>query len=170
MSNQQSNNKKPLFNKTTIIALAALIAAVALLVGIYFMTKPRPENDDKDDTKQTVNEQKDDSGKAIDGEEETTLAGDTFTLVVVHGDGTEKTFTITSEEDYLAPALITEGILTDEGVETGMYNTVDGETADWNADQAYWAFYIDDEYATYGMNDTPIEEGGNYKLVYTVGF
>lgn len=136
-------------NKKTIIALIALVVVLALVVGIYFATRPKtePENDTT----------------------EGTAAGDTFTLKVVHADGTEKEFTITTEEEFLAPALINEGIITEEGLETGMYNTVDGETADWNANQSYWAFYLGEEYASVGMNDAPIEEGAVYKLVYTIG-
>lgn len=136
-------------NKKTIIALIALVVVLALVVGIYFATRPKtePENDTT----------------------EGTAAGVTFTLIVVHGDETQKTFTITSEKTYLSGALIDEGIITDEGLETGMYFTVDGETADWNRDQSYWAFYLGEEYASVGMNDAVIEEGAVYKLVYTIG-
>jgi hypothetical protein len=49
-----------------------------------------------------------------------------------------------------------------------MYTTVDGETADYSVDQSYWAFYVGDEYAMAGMNDTPIVQDGEYKLAYTV--
>ena len=46
--------------------------------------------------------------------------------------------------------------------------TVDGETANWDPDQAYWGIYINGEYATAGLNDIAIEEGAVYKLEYTV--
>ena len=136
-------------NKKTIIALIVFVAVLALVVGIYFATRPKTEP--KTDTT------------------EGTAVGTTFTLIVVHGDNSEKTFTITSEKPYLSGALIDEGIITDEGLETGMYFTVDGETSSWEENQSYWAFYIGDAYANYGMNDAPIEEGAVYKLVYTIG-
>ena len=126
-------------NKKTIIALIAAILAVALLAGIYLAARPQ----------------------ATEGEK-------TFTLTVVHSEGS-KDFTITTQEEFLAHALIAEGIITDEGIETGMYLTVDGEVASWEKDQAYWAIYIGEDYATVGMNDLPIEDGAVYKLEYTIG-
>ena len=92
----------------------------------------------------------------------------TFTVTVVHKDGTQRNETITSSREYLAEALRDEGIIGDEGISTGMYVTVDGETANWNPDQAYWGIYINGEYAMYGLNDIPIEEGAAYQLEYTV--
>lgn len=126
-------------NKKTLIAVIAVVAVLAILLGIYFIARPT----------------------ATEGEK-------TFTLTVVHSDST-KDFTITSDEEFLAHALIAEGIINDEGIETGMYFTVDGETASWEENQSYWAIYIGDEYATVGMNDLPIEDGAVYKLEYTIG-
>lgn len=143
-------------NKKTIIALIALVLVAVVMVGIYFGT--RPNTGKKDTSKETITQT-----------DESTQAGSTFTLVVVHGDKTEKTFTITTEKEYLALALIDEGIITDEGIETGMYFTVDGETSSWEQNQSYWAFYLGEEYANFGMNDAPVEEGATYKLVYTIG-
>ncbi len=93
----------------------------------------------------------------------------TFTVTVVHGDSSEKNISITSTRQYLAEALRDEKIIGDEGIKTGMYITVDGETADWDKDQAYWGIYINGEYAMYGLNDIAIEEGAVYKLEYTAG-
>lgn len=146
-------------NKKIIIALIAFVVALALMVGIYFIT--RPDTAPKTDPEQSGSTQQ----QTEDGEKK----GNTFTLVVVHGDKAEKTFTITSEKPYLSGALIDEGIITDEGLETGMYFTVDGETSDWNANKSYWAVYVGDDYANYGMNDLPIEQDAVYKLVYTIG-
>ena len=127
-------------NKKLIIALVALVLVVAVFLGIYFAARPQTNTDAK-----------------------------TFTLTVVHSDNSSKDFTITSSEEFLSPALIAEGIINDEGIETGMYFTVDGETASWEENQSYWAFYPGEDYATMGMNDTPIEDGAVYKLVYTLG-
>ena len=51
----------------------------------------------------------------------------------------------------------------------GMFDTVDGEKADWSVDQSYWALYIGDDYATTGVDTTPIHDGDSFKLVYTRG-
>ena len=126
-------------NKKTLIAVIAIVLVVAALAAIYFVTRP------------------------------TATAGEkTFTLTVVHSEGS-KDFTISTDEEFLAQALIAEGIINDEGIETGMYFTVDGETASWEENQSYWAIYVGDSYATEGLNTLPIEDGGIYKLEYTIG-
>jgi len=126
-------------NKKTLIAIIAVVAVLAILLGIYFATRPT----------------------ATEGEK-------TFTLTVVHSEGS-KEFTISTDEEFLAQALIAEGIINDEGIETGMYFTVDGETASWEENQSYWAVYVGDTYATEGLNTLVIEDGGIYKLEYTIG-
>lgn len=146
-------------NKKTIIALIALVVVAALVVGIYFATRPKKETTDP--TKET-NTQTDEGAN-------TGAAGNSFTMIVKHGDGTEREFLITTTESFLAQALINEGIINGEGLETGMYFTVDGETASWEENQSYWAIYIGDEYANYGLNDIIIEDDAVYKLVYTIG-
>ena len=45
-------------------------------------------------------------------------------------------------------------------------DSVDGETASWEADSAYWSLYVGEEYATTGISQTPVEDGASYKLVY----
>ena len=66
--------------------------------------------------------------------------------------------------------MLAEGIVEGENAEYGLYIKVaDGERAVWEEDQAYWGFYIGEEYALTGVDTTPIEEGKVYKLVYTTG-
>lgn len=90
-----------------------------------------------------------------------------FTVIVVHKDGTEKTFNYTTKsKENLGPVLVAEGLIV-ESESAGMYNTVDGVTADWNVDQTYWAFYVGDEMAMFGMNDAEIHDGDTFKLVHT---
>lgn len=126
-------------NKKTIIAVIALVLVVAVFGGIYLATRP-----------------------------ETSAGSKTFTLTVVHGDGTSKDFTVSTDEEYLAPALKAEGILpADEGAD-GMYFTVDGEKADYSVNQSYWGLFVGEEYAMLGMNDTPVNDGDSFKLVYTI--
>ena len=94
----------------------------------------------------------------------------TFTLQIVHADGTTVEKEITTEQTYLANALFDEKILTEEdALKTGMYTIVDGEEASWAKDQAYWGFYVDGQYAVEGMNTTEIKDGAVYKLEYTIG-
>ena len=91
-----------------------------------------------------------------------------FSVVVVHADKTEKTFQYEAA-GKLGAVLEAEGLIESEGADDGMFHTVDGEKADWNENQSYWAFYVGEEYAMKGIYDTDIENGAVYKLVYTVG-
>lgn len=105
------------------------------------------------------------------GGKDDTATGDavTFTLTVIGPDGTSTDHTITSDADNLGDALLAEGIVEGEDGDYGLYiTTVDGVTADYSADGAYWSFYIGDEYAMTGVSDTTFAEGDTFKLVYEV--
>ena len=91
----------------------------------------------------------------------------TFTLCIVHSDKAEKTLTYSTDETKLGVFLEAEGIIAGDG--DGMFHTVDGEKADWNANQSYWALYLNGEYAMSGIYDTDIVDGTTYKLEYTLG-
>lgn len=130
-------------NKTWIWIVAAVLA-LALLVGgmVALYLKFRPQ--------------------AQDGHK-------SITVTVVHKDGTEQVFSYDTEEEYLGTLLQAEGLIEgEEGPYGLMISTVDGELADWNVDQSYWALYIGEEYATTGIDTTPIQDGTAYSLVYTI--
>ena len=126
-------------NKKLLIALIAFVAVIAVAVGIFFATRPQAEEGSK-----------------------------AFTVLVVHADGAEKKFEYKTDGEYLGPVLVEKGLIV-ESDSPGLYNTVDGITADWNVDQSYWAFYINGEMAMYGMDDAVIHNGDIFKLVYTSG-
>ena len=93
-----------------------------------------------------------------------------FSVTVVHKDGTEKEFTYDTDEEYLGTVLQAADLIEgEEGPYGLMISSVDGELADWNVDQGYWALYIGEEYATTGIDTTPIQDGASYCLVYTIG-
>ena len=48
-----------------------------------------------------------------------------------------------------------------------MINTVNGETADFNTDGAYWSFYVNGEYCNYGISEQPVEDGDAFQIIYT---
>ena len=106
------------------------------------------------------------------GKEEPVATGEKiqFTVIVTHKDLTEKIFLYEVDAGSKVGAVLENaGLINSEGADQGMFHTVDGEKADWDTDQSYWAFYIDDQYATTGIYDTVAQNGKNYKLVYTVG-
>ena len=125
-------------NKKLILALVALIVVIGVFAGVWFATRPQ----------------------SVEGTK-------TFTVLVVHGDKTEKTFTYTTDAEKLGVFLEQEGLIIGSG--DGMFHTVDGEKADWSVNQSYWALYLGNEYATAGIYDTDIEDGTTYKLEYTLG-
>ena len=85
-----------------------------------------------------------------------------FTLEITDADGKTITATVNSDEKTLGAAL---GKLNVIQGENGLYTTVNGVTYDYNADHAYWAFYVNGEYAQVGMDDTEIVDGAVYKPV-----
>ncbi len=143
-------------NKKIIIALIALVAVVGLMAGIWFGTQRKPEPTDPAG----------DTTAATGGETTEATFAKTFTLIVVHSDGSEKTFTIGTNREFLAEALLDEKLIVESG-SPGLYITVDGEDADYNVDQSYWGFFVGEDYAMEGMNTTVITDGAVYKLVYT---
>ena len=128
-------------NKRLIVSIVALVCLLSLLLCACGNKAP-----------------------AADGTEKT------FTIQVVHADGTVMEKEITTTQQFLAHALFDEKILVEEeALTTGMYLIVDGEEASWEKDKAYWGFYVNGEYAIEGMTTTEIEAGAVYKLEYTLG-
>lgn len=120
------------------IPLGAVLLVIAILVSVYVATAPKAQEGSK-----------------------------TITVEVVHADGSKKEFTYHTDELYLDKVLVAEGLIAEDNIVDGMFTTVDGETASWEQDQAYWAFYVGEEYASKGICETPVEDGSTYKLVYT---
>ncbi len=78
------------------------------------------------------------------------------------------TFTISSNEKTVGAAMVEQGLISGDNGDYGLYvKNVNGITADFDVDQSYWAFNIDGEYATSGVDTTEIKEGVKYQLVYT---
>lgn len=89
-----------------------------------------------------------------------------FQVIVTDPDGNETTFDYTTDKKTVGDALLAEGLIAGEEGEYGLYvTTVNGITLDWDADQMYWAFYIDGEYAQTGIDLTDVTDGAVYSLV-----
>jgi hypothetical protein len=93
-------------------------------------------------------------------ESETELS---FTFEAVHLDGTKKTFEVKTHKMYLGDALTEKGYISGYQSQYGLtVETVDGETLDWEESGAYWALYINGEYAMTGVDSTKVENGATY--------
>lgn len=78
------------------------------------------------------------------------------------------TFTIKTDKNTVGDALLEHKLIDGDQGEYGLYiKVVNGITADYDVDKSYWAFYIDGEYATSGVDTTEIKEGTKYQLAYT---
>ena len=128
-------------NKKLIVIALALVVVVGALLGVYMATRP-----------------------------ETAAGAKTITVTVVHADGSGKDFTYHTDEEYLGPVLMAEGLVVGEMGPYGlMISAVDGEEAVWEVNSAYWALFVGDEYATSGADTTPVYDGSAFKLEYTLG-
>ena len=126
-------------NKKLIVAVIAVAVIIVLMAGIWFATRPETEAGSK-----------------------------AYTVTVVHKDGTVKDFSYRTDEEYLAGALLEEGLISGEDGPYGLtVITVDGEDAVWDTDNAYWSLLIGEEYANTGVDTTPVYDGSTFKLVYT---
>ena len=104
------------------------------------------------------------SGAAIEKGEGQTA----FTLQVVGADGQQTDFASHTDEKTVGAALLKLELVAGENSQYGLYvKTVNGVTADFDKDKTYWAFYIDGEYASTGVDSTNIEAGKTYSFVYT---
>lgn len=87
----------------------------------------------------------------------------TFPFTVVDLDGNEVSFEISTDETTVGAALSEVGLIDGEvGAYGLMVSHVNGLKLDYNEDKAYWAFYVDGEYAMSGVDLTDIEAGRAY--------
>ena len=127
-------------NKKIIIAAVAVVALIAILLGVWFATRP-----------------------------ETTQGSKTITVEVVHKDGSTKSFTCHTDEEYLGPVLDAENIAQGEEGPYGLYIKVaDGEKAVYEEDGAFLALKQDGVDTPASADQTPIQDGDSFSLVYTV--
>ena len=91
----------------------------------------------------------------------------TFTLTVEVGEYSV-VFTVNTDKATLDEALLEHNLIAGEDSQYGLtLITVNGIDAVWDTDNAYWAIYIGDDYATTGISEIAVENGASYKLVYT---
>ena len=110
------------------------------------------------------------AGDTADSQTESTGVLKHITVTVVHSDGSSKIFEYETEEEFLGPLLLAEGLIQGEDGPYGLeIIEVDGETAIYESTGAYWALYEGDEYALQGVDTTPVVDEGTYKLEYTRG-
>lgn len=121
------------------IVLVALIAAAAICYAVF---APKPVE----------------GAKAV-------------SIEVVDDAGVSTVYNVNTDAEYLRQAMEEAEGLTFSGTESEyglMVDTVNGLTASYEANGAYWSFYVENEYCNYGIDTQPVEDGQTFQIVYTV--
>ena len=139
--------------------LLALVLALVMVLALAACGNKAQDNGGAGDDANVVTD-----GTVADGA--TVGKGATaFTVEVAQLDGTSITFTVNTDKATVGEALLELGIVAGDDTEYGLYvKTVNGVTLDYDMDGAYWAFYINGEYAMTGVDATSIEAGASYTL------
>ena len=94
--------------------------------------------------------------------------GSKTVLVEVKAEERALAFTIKTDKENLGEALLEHNLIAGENGPYGLYvKKVNGITADYNINQAYWAFTKDGESMLTGVDGAEISDGEHYELVYT---
>ena len=128
-------------NKKLVIGLIALVVLIGVFAVVYNAFRPKPTEGSKFITINVVN-----------SEEKTT------------------SYPIKTDAEYLRQAMEEAEGLTFSGTESEygmMVDTVNGERADYTEDNAYWSFFVNGEYANYGIDTQPVNDGDEFSIVYT---
>lgn len=128
-------------SKKAIIAVIALVVLIALFALVYRFAAPKPVE----------------GAKAL-------------TIEVVDDKAETTSYEVHTDAEYLRQAMEEADGLTFDGTESEyglMVETVNGVTADYNTDGAYWAFYVDGEYCNFGIDSQPVNDGETYSIIYT---
>lgn len=126
--------------KITAAVIAALVLVIGIMAAVFFIFREKPAT----------------GSKAI-------------TIEVVDDKGASKSYSVKTDAEYLRQAMEEAKGLEFSGSESSyglMVETINGLTADYNADGAYWSFYVNDAYCNYGVDSQPVADGDAFKIVY----
>ena len=104
--------------------------------------------------------------------EKPTEGSKTITVDVVKADGSKDNYKIKTDAEYLKEAIDKDGRIKLDGSssEYGFFlTTVNGITTD-SANEEWWCVMVDGESALTGIDQLPVQDGGNYELIFTVGY
>ncbi len=142
-------------NKKTL----SLFLCIVLIVAMALFTTGCNDNNVSEDSRSKVE-------TGLDVYTDITVLGEgekKFAFVVVDSEENETVFAIQTDKETVGEALLELELISGEKGDYGLYvKTVNGITADYDKDGTYWAFYINDEYATSGVDKTTIVEGDIY--------
>lgn len=128
--------------KKLIIGLVLLVVAALLVGGIYIKFGPKASAGSK-----------------------------AYEVTVTNSAGEVTSYKGTTDAEYLSEVMdeLKNQGFTYEGStsEYGLFITgVNGETADYETDGAYWSIYVNGEYGQYGADQQPVADGDVFGFVY----
>lgn len=146
--------------------LSSSLLCMMLIVAMAFTTVGCKTNDNGANSQPAAEAQKTEAQTTVETENTVLGEGQTkFAFVVVDKDGKETNFEIHTDKTIVGEALLDVELIEGEISEYGLFvKSVNGITADYDVDQTYWAFYVNGEYATAGVDMTTIEEGATYSF------
>ena len=90
-----------------------------------------------------------------------------FTVTGAEGESQTYTLEVTDGEK-LSDALVEAGLISQEEADAGFVTTVNGETADWDKDKAWWCLTdAAGEMTSVGVADIELHDGDSYAFTYT---
>ncbi len=128
-------------DKKVIIGAAVLAAAVVMMAAGFFLFREKPVE----------------GSKAI-------------VIEVVDNGQKTVTYNVKTDAEYLRQAMEEAEGLEFSGAESEygmMVDTVNGITADYNVNGAYWSFYVNGGYCNYGIDTQPVQDGDTFRIEYT---
>ncbi len=134
-----AENKR--MDKKVIIGAAVLAAAVVMMAAGFFLFREKPVE----------------GSKAI-------------VIEVVDNGQKTVTYNVKTDAEYLRQAMEEAEGLEFSGAESEygmMVDIVNGITADYNVNGAYWSFYVNGGYCNYGIDTQPVQDGDTFRIEYT---
>ncbi|MBQ8599071.1 MAG: DUF4430 domain-containing protein [Oscillospiraceae bacterium] len=128
-------------NSKKILALVAVVLVVVLMAFAYSTFSEKPVA----------------GAKAI-------------TIEVVNSAQESITYEVNTDAQFLQQAMDeAEGLeyTYSDGPYGPMVETINGESAIYETDGAYWGFYVNGDYCNYGISEQPVENGDAFQIVWT---
>ena len=149
---------------TTLILTLALSAAMLAGCGVSASTAASSEAASSEVVSEAVSEEAASTAEAADS-----AAAIQFTFTVTGEDGGSTVLTLDAADgEKLSDALAAAGVISEDEAAAGFVTTVNGVTADYNADGAWWCLTdATGEMTTVGVADIELHDGDSYAFTYT---
>ena len=153
-----------MLNKILSVAVSAAIAAM-LLAGCGTSASSAASSEAAS-SEAVSSEVTSEAATAESGDNEAKVHA-TFTVVDADGNSTDIDLEV-ADGEKLSDALAEAGVISQDEADAGFVTTVNGETADYNTDGAWWCLTdASGEMTTVGVADIELHDGDSYAFTYT---